>query len=83
MRVLPKTAKPAASLLLGAALLSGCGVSQSSVPIPTQQGAPETSEAKEATEAPIELSLISIKDLPTQLAARKGKVVVLDMWATW
>ena len=29
------------------------------------------------------LELVSIQDLPTQLAARQGKVVVLDMWATW
>ena len=31
----------------------------------------------------IQLDLISIQEVPELLAQRKGKVVVLDLWATW
>lgn len=31
----------------------------------------------------INLDLISIQEVPKLLAQRKGKVVVLDLWATW
>ena len=63
-----------ATLVLG---LGGCGNNNSPVaPVQVDSTAPPPAND-------IGLELLSIKDVPTQLAARKGKVVVLDMWATW
>ena len=67
-----------------ASLLIGCSggdsnISQGSSADPASGASQSTSTELSA----VHLELLSIKDVPAQLAARKGKVVVLDMWATW
>lgn len=63
------------AMLAIAAFATGCSPTSTSP-------APDVVSAG-ATVSEISIELLSIKDVPTQLAARKGKVVVLDMWATW
>lgn len=65
------------------ALTIGCGRGTTETG-PTQvTSATDQDVAASTSNADIGLELLSIKDLPTQLAARAGKVVILDMWATW
>ena len=61
----------------------GCTSSSTSITSEADATGQVSGVATQATSNEIGLELLSVKDITTQLAARKGKVVVLDMWATW
>ena len=70
--------------VLVAALLLGCrdANQQSAAPVPGNADS-HVEQLSSRNADPVTLDLLAVQDLPKQLAARKGKVVVLDMWATW
>jgi thiol-disulfide isomerase/thioredoxin len=62
-------------MLLSAALLSMAGCSK-------KESAPVVTEVRENMPVP-EITVNSLKNVPLKLSGLKGKVVLLNFWATW
>jgi hypothetical protein len=65
--------------MLFVALTLGCG--------PTNTNPPVSAPSEDTTAAPepagADVRLITAKEFTAEMEARKGKVVLLDLWATW
>jgi thiol-disulfide isomerase/thioredoxin len=72
-----------ASVFLFALFILGCGTQKSApVAAPAKPGvAPSQPEPKPAAE--IELRTVDIDGYSAEIAKHKGKVVLVDFWATW
>ena len=71
------------------AVVTGCttkpAIDGKPSPLVSAKTTSASTDEAEPTQAPgeIKLTMVSAADLAHELAARKGSVVLLDMWATW
>lgn len=83
-RFLSKASLAYTGALISCAILFGCsGSSDGNGESP--RGAVDSSgaEAKASPPPAIEYQMLALADLPKALENHKGKVVILDLWATW
>jgi thiol-disulfide isomerase/thioredoxin len=74
------------SVVLGAALLIGataCAPVTSNRTTGSASGPSTATTPRESTEDKIELQVLGTKAVLSQIAAQRGKIVVVDSWATW
>jgi len=65
-------------------LLSGCGrVAPPPPPAPYTSSTSITPDSVKKVSKPIELKVATVADYVESVKAQKGKVVVVDFWATW
>jgi thiol-disulfide isomerase/thioredoxin len=84
--VLAQNSNTRAALLLACLLLLGCNSSSqpSSNPTPQVGASPsEKSAASTALTAPVALTSVDRPAFDAAIAKQKGKVVLVDFWATW
>lgn len=63
--------------------LAALGCSPTSTPAPTATTTTANPPGATTQVTEVDLKLVTATEFAAEMAAREGKVVLLDMWATW